>query len=461
MTTKNSSIYLFCLLLLSGCAAHQPIKQTTITHHYPQQRQSQSHQHSTSAHQPAQTHTPVIIQQTTTITPITKPQTPSTQTQASQVQAPTNHNYGNFADWKADFSRRAINAGYNRYAVQQLINSAQLNQQVLSLDSGQPEFAKMPWEYVDSAVSGGRVNRGKNKFAEQRSLLSRLETQYGVNADIIAGIWGMESSYGAVTGNSDLPSALSSLAYDGRRRSFAESQLLAMLQLIQRGDISPYDLKGSWAGGMGQTQFIPATWLEQGVDGDGDGHRNPWSTADALSSTANYLRNSGWVRGLEPFYEVQLPSNFDYTLIGTKMPFSQWRNLGVIPLTSTYMDANTPLELWLPAGQDGPALLLSKNFDVIKVYNNSSNYALGVSLLAKAISGQGGLQKAWPRYEQPLSTYQVKTLQQRLTNAGYDTRGVDGIIGTNTRKAFARWQANNGQIPDGFISKRSAGSLIW
>ena len=368
--------------------------------------------------------------------------------------------YNNFSDWKSDFAMRAIAAGNNAADVQRLLSSSNLNPQVISLDSSQPEFSKMPWDYADSAVSSGRVSTGQRKFAEQRSYLSSLESRYGVNAEIIAAIWGMESSYGAVTGNSYIPSSLASLAYDGRRQDFAEKQLLSLVTLVQRGDVSWTQLNGSWAGGMGQTQFIPATWLEHGVDGDNNGQRNPWSTADALASTANYLSNSGWVRGLAPFYEATIPANFDYTLVGSKQPASRWAALGIDTIDDVFLDANTLMELWLPAGKEGPVLLLSPNFDVIKVYNNSSNYALGVSLLGKAIANQSGLRKSWPRYERPLSTSQVTRLQQRLTSAGYDTKGADGILGTNTRNAFQRWQAANGQTPDGFISQNSASALI-
>lgn len=367
--------------------------------------------------------------------------------------------YRNFADWKSDFSMRAIAAGQSPSDVQRLLDSTYLNQQVISLDSSQPEFSKMPWDYADSAVSSGRVSSGKSKFSQQRSYLSNLESQYGVSSEIIAAIWGMESSFGAVTGNSHIPSSLASLAYDGRRQEFAESQLLALMTLLQRGDVSWSQLDGSWAGGMGQTQFIPDTWLKHGVDGDRDGHRNPWSTADALASTANYLSNSGWVRGLAPFYEASLPASFDYNTVGSKQSAARWAALGVDTIDNISLDANTQMELWLPAGKDGPVLLLSPNFDVIKVYNNSSNYALGVSLLGKAIAGQSGLSKSWPRYERPLSTSQVMRLQQRLTSSGFDTKGSDGVIGTNTRKAFQRWQAVNGQTPDGFITQNSASSL--
>jgi len=392
-----------------------------------------------------------------------------TQTQTIQVkptpapvvkpQPAPKPSYNSFSDWKSDFSMRAISSGYDAQVIRRLLDSAYLNQQVISLDSGQPEFSKMPWEYVDSAVSSGRVSTGKRKFAEQRAFLSQLESQYGVDAETIAAIWGMESSYGVVTGNSDLPSSLASLAYDGRRQEFAEAQLLALATLLQRGDVSWSQLEGSWAGGMGETQFIPETWLKQGVDGDGNGHRNPWATGDALASTANYLSNSGWVRGLAPFYEATVPASFDYSTVGSKQPAARWAAMGVDTIDDVYLDANTQMELWLPAGKDGPVLLLSPNFDVIKVYNNSSSYALGVSLLGKTIDGQSGLRKSWPRYERPLSTTQVATLQRRLTSMGYDTKGADGIVGTNTRMAFQRWQGDNNQTPDGFITQSSASSL--
>ncbi|MEN2750596.1 lytic murein transglycosylase [Psychrobacter sp. FBL11] len=431
MLNKQYAI-LLPILLAAGCATQPTTQQPTKP---VRQGNVQVTQTQTIKVKPA----PVIVQQQTVITP--KP------------------SYRSFSDWKSDFSMRAMSAGYSSSDVQRLLSSAYLNEQVISLDSGQPEFSKMPWEYADSAASDGRIATGKRKFAEQRSYLSSLESRYGVNAEIIAAIWGMESSFGAVTGNSYLPSALASLAYDGRRQEFAETQLLSLMQLLQRGDVSWSQLEGSWAGGMGQTQFIPDTWVKHGVDGDSNGHRNPWSTADALASTANYLSNSGWVRGLAPFYEVTLPASFDYSTVSTKQPAARWAALGLDTIDDVSLDANTQMELWLPAGKDGPALLLSPNFDVIKVYNNSSNYALGVSLLGNAIVGKSGLRKSWPRYERPLSTSQVTRLQQRLTSAGYDTKGADGIIGTNTRKAFQSWQANNGQTPDGFISQSSASSL--
>ncbi|MDO4223137.1 MAG: lytic murein transglycosylase [Acinetobacter sp.] len=373
----------------------------------------------------------------------------------------TTQQYDSFDAWKSDFTQRAIQAGHSAADVQRLLANAQLSQRIISLDKQQPEFTKMPWDYAQSAISSVRVSAGQKNFAAQRDLLTAAENQYGVPASIVTAIWGVESSYGQGTGSADLASALATLAYEGRRRAFAEEQLLAMLTLLQRGDLSWSQLKGSWAGGMGHTQFIPATWLSFGVDGNGDQRRSPWTEADALSSTANYLSKSGWVRGLSPFYEVTLPAGFDYTQTGTKKTFAQWQQMGVKFVQTAASDLNATAELWLPAGVNGPALLLSKNFEVIRVYNNSLSYALAVSSLAKAIVGLPGIQKAWPTSEQPLTTAQAKMLQQRLTAAGYDTQGVDGVLGTNSRKAFQRWQAANGHVADGFISQRTASALIY
>lgn len=417
--------------------------------------------------------TPYPQQVTRTATAPVSTSTPTPKTEAIPQEVPvtqpapvvvprqdTQQHYHSFEAWKQDFSNRLMASGFSAQDVNRLLASAQLNQRIISLDKQQPEFSKMPWEYADSATSSVRIKQGQQQFANQRNVLMQLEQQYGVPASIVTAIWGMESSYGQGTGSADLVSALATLAYEGRRRAFAEAQLRALLQLLQRGDVSWSHLKGSWAGGMGHTQFIPETWLKQGVDGDGDGRRNPWATADALSSTANYLSHSGWVRGLSPFYEVRLPSSFNYALASNKKSFAEWRALGISILGNAPTDMSAQAELWLPAGAQGPALLLSRNFEVIRVYNNSSSYALGVSLLAKGIIGSGGIQTAWPRHERPLSTAQARQLQQRLTALGFDTQGTDGVIGSNTRRAFQRWQEANGQVADGFISQRSTYGLL-
>lgn len=422
-TSKKLALYVSSASLLAACSSQPPMPQ-----------------------QPTQPLPPPVI---VTPPPVVKP-TP---------QLPTS--YPTFNSWKSDFIQRASAQGYNRSDLERLLASASYNEQVVRSDKNQAEFAKMPWEYIDGAVSSSRVSGGQRGYADQSAVLLANENRYGVPASIVTAIWGMESSYGGFTGNSSLTSSLATLAYDGRRQAFAEQQLLALLKLVERGDIDWSELKGSWAGGMGHTQFIPQTWLEQGVDGNGDGHKNPWNRADALSSTASYLASAGWQRGLPTFYETRLPNGFDYRNVSSKKTLGEWQSMG-LQLINVVGSApgNTPVELWLPAGKEGPALLLTQNFNAIKVYNNSANYALGVSLLARAIVNQPQLQRDFPRYEKPLYTYQVTQLQQRLTSMGYDTKGTDGVIGTNTKLAFQRWQADNGQVPDGFITQRSAASLV-
>lgn len=404
---------------------------------------------------------PTPPSQTTVIVP-TKPVQQPVQRPIPTVQAPViKQSYNSFYDWKMDFINRASANGVNRYMLENLLANAEYNERVVSADRNQAEFVKMPWEYVDSAVSSNRVNQGKRQYANNSDVLMRAESQYGVSASIVTAIWGMESSFGQGMGNASLVDSLATLAYDGRRQDFAENQLLALVTLLQRGDLQQSQLKGSWAGGMGHTQFIPKTWLNESVDGDGDRHRSPFNRADALASTASYLANAGWQRGLNPFYEVRLPSNFDYRQLNGKKTIAKWQALGVQSIDNSTLPSQELAELWLPAGQAGPALLTTRNFDAIRVYNNSSSYALGVSLLAKGIIGKGGLQADFPRYEQPLSGYQVRQLQERLTSLGYDTKGVDGILGNNTRLAFQRWQLANGQVADGFISQRSVSGLVY
>lgn len=379
---------------------------------------------------------------------------PSYQGNPMQGQA----NYANFEAWKADFLRRNANSPYAN-TLSHLLSRASLSSRVISDDRQQAEFDKLPWSYLDGAISQQNVNLGRNKLNSQKSLLSRLEKQYGVPAEIVTAIWGRESSYGNYMGKSDLPSSLATLAYEGRRRELFEKQLVALANLVQSGNVANNPLQGSWAGGMGHTQFIPETWLIHGVDGNGDRRRNPWDISDALSSTANYLNRSGWLSGVRPIYEVRLPSNFNYALINNKLSTKDWLNKGVTSVGNVNLP-NLSMQLWLPAGKNGPALLLSPNFEVIKVYNNSSNYALSVSLLGQMIRGQGGLQASWPRHEKPLSRSQILNLQRNLTQMGYNTQGIDGVIGTNTRTAFQSWQAVNGQTPDGFITQNSAAALI-
>ncbi len=364
-----------------------------------------------------------------------------------------------FASWKTQFRTKAINQGHSSELIDRLLEKAQYQEKIIELDKKQPEFSKMIWSYLDTAVSPERVANGQQQYLANQLLLEQLETDYGVPAQYLLAIWGLESAYGSHIGDSDLVSALATLAYDGRRRAFAETQLLAILALVENGDINWSQLKGSWAGGMGHTQFIPATYLRYGVDADGDGRRNPWDRHDALAATAHYLSQSGWQTGIPWGQEVILPTGFDYRYVGQTLAINEWQNLG-LQAVSTMPTLQMSATLWLPGGHQGPAFLLYPNTDVIKVYNNSSSYALAVGLLADAIAGKPAIQQTWPRSAQPLSHQQVKQVQTMLSELGYTPGTVDGILGSQTRRAFQAWQAENGQIADGFISLETAASLL-
>ena len=325
----------------------------------------------------------------------------------------------NFAEWQQAFAQRAAAAGIADSDIQQLLARTHYEEKVVSADRKQPELNKMVWAYLDNAVSNDRIQKGRAQLSRYRSLLQQIEAQTGVGASYIVAFWGMESAYGANTGNIDLIQALSTLAYEGRRRDFAEQQLIALLQLIERGDVSWDELRGSWAGGMGHTQFIPTTFLQYGVDGNGDGRRDPWQIEDALASTANYLSKSGWQRGQRWGREVRLAPDFDYRYVENSLAPAQWGQLGARQNSGAALpgDADTA-KLWLPAGASGPALLTYPNFKTIKVYNNADSYALAIGLIADGISVNGGIEAAWPRDEQPLTRDQAQRLQQTLSAQG-------------------------------------------
>ncbi|UJF23848.1 lytic murein transglycosylase [Suttonella sp. R2A3] len=367
--------------------------------------------------------------------------------------------YRNFDAWLGAFRARALAEGVPPLVIETLSQQMHYQPSIAKLDQKQPEFSKMIWSYLDSAVSDARVNQGRKCAAEQSALLQRLGQEYGVPAEVIVAIWGLETSYGVDTGNTELFPALATLAYQGRRRAFAENQLIALMKLMNAGDVTQNPVHGSWAGGMGQTQFIPTTYARYAVDGNYDGRRDLWSTADALASTANYLSASGWQQGVPWGCEVALPANISDNYVEQTMSMAQWNALGVSCITQS-VPANANMSLWLPGGRNGPALLRSDNFEVIKVYNNASSYALAVGLLSDAIAGKPALQGQWPREYGALATTQVRTIQQRLSELGFDPGAVDGILGGNTRKAFREWQRSQGVFADGFISQHSAQGLL-
>jgi len=376
------------------------------------------------------------------------------------VMSPALASPADFASWLESFRAEAAAAGISQEVLDEALTGLTVNPRVYELNDNQPEFSRGIWDYLDSAVSTKRIQDGQTKFLENRKLFTLIEQAYGVDAEVIAAIWGLESSYGAVMGDYDAIQALATLAFEGRRTGYGRSQLIGALKIIQHGYADRDELKGSWAGAMGHTQFIPTTYLSYAVDHDGDGKRDIWTNlGDVFASTANYLSVSGY-RANEPWgVEVKLPPDFDYALADSdvKKAVVEWAAGGLTAVKGPGLiegyDPNLRARLIIPAGARGPAFLVFGNFDAILKYNRSTAYALAVSLLGDQIAGRDGVVIAeWPRDDRPLSLDERKTLQQALKDRGYDPGPVDGIIGAGTRRALRAWQKEAGLPADGYAS---------
>ena len=367
-----------------------------------------------------------------------------------------------FSEWQADFRTQALKAGINPQVFDNAFAGITPDMSVIKADRSQPEFSRPVWEYLDGALSPLRVRNGQRLLEQNAELLSRIEQRYGVDRQALVSVWGMESNFGSFQGNKSVIRSLATLAYEGRRPEFAQSQLIAALKIIQEGDISPDKMLGSWAGAMGQTQFIPTTYETHAVDFDGDGRRDIWnSSADALASTAHYLQSSGWKQGQPWGFEVTLPAGFDYALAdgAIKKSVAQWRQLGVTVPASAAGSDQSSATLLLPAGYRGPAFLVLDNFRAILRYNNSSSYALAVGLLSQRFGGGGTILADWPKDDRPLSRSERVELQMLLSQRNYDAGNADGIIGANTRKAIRSAQQAMGWPADGYPSHKLLESL--
>lgn len=363
-----------------------------------------------------------------------------------------------FDAWRSDFARRVIMAGRSPEVVRSVLSRAAPDPRVVQADQNQPEFVRPVWDYIDRAVTPRRITDGQAKRAENAALFSAIQAKYGVDADIIAGIWAIETNYGAAPLNYDAVNALATLAAEGRRRAQFEGYLVALIQMVERGYAGPTELKSSWAGALGQPQFMPDIYLQDAVDWDGDGKRDIWTnTGDALASIANYLARRGWSPGDPVFDEVRLPTRFDYALAdGTMRSIAEWEGFGVTRLDGAPWSPATralQAQLFLPAGAEGPALVLFQNFRSIRAYNPSDRYALAVSLLARGYAGRGGIVASWPRYQGALQRADMIELQQLLAAKGYDSGGADGMFGSNTRRAVRAYQQAEGLPADGWPTR--------
>ncbi|SMX23207.1 lytic murein transglycosylase [Boseongicola aestuarii] len=361
-----------------------------------------------------------------------------------------------FARWIDQFRGRARAAGIRDSVFNASFQGIRYNTSVIQKDRNQSEFTKQIWDYLDSAVSDTRVRNGRAALRDNRRTLAEIEARYGVEAEVVTAVWGLESAYGAFRGDTPIIEALATLAFDGRRGRFFEQQLIAALKIIQSGDVRPRDMRGSWAGAMGHTQFIPTSYLSYAQDFRGDGRRDIWSDdpTDALASTAGYLKAFGWTKGQPWGVEVRLPRGFDYRQTGerTKKSPTQWASLGVRDVNGARVPDYGRASILLPAGAHGAAFMIFDNFHVIERYNAADAYVIGVGLLSGQIAGGGPLKASWPRDDRNLASREKQEMQRLLTRKGFSTQGVDGIIGPNTIAAIRKFQASVGMIPDGYAS---------
>jgi len=361
-----------------------------------------------------------------------------------------------FEAWRQGFRATALAQGIEPRQFDTALQGISPNARVIELDRYQPEFSKPIWDYLDTAVSQNRIREGRRNHRRLRRLLRRIEARYHVDSEIVTAIWGLESNYGQNRGDIYTIEALATLAYDGRRARYGSRQLIAALKILQAGHVSRENMRGSWAGAMGHTQFIPTSFLALAVDYDGDGKRNIWAEdpADALASTANYLQQNGWVQGQPWGVEVVLPQGFDYAKadINNRQSAGYWQSLGVRRADGAALPNYSEASLLLPAGAGNPVFAVYKNFRVIQRYNQSVSYAMSVGHLADRIGGAGGFITPWARAANELTREEIVQLQTLLTAQGFSTGGTDGVAGAKTRSAIIAYQRSRGIEADGFPS---------
>lgn len=329
---------------------------------------------------------------------------------------------------------------------------------VIDFLDAQPEFVTPIWDYLAALVDDERVADGRAMLAEWAPVLARVEVEYGVDAATVVAVWGVESNYGRNFGSRPLLTSLSTLSCFGRRQSFFRGEFFTTLKIIQDGHVAPERLTGSWAGAFGHTQFMPSTFMRLAVDFDGDGRRDLVdSVPDALASTANFLKRAGWRSDLPWGFEVNLPRGLDVSGAGrrNKQPMSDWATRGVTRSDGAPMPAGaTPAGLLLPAGKDGPAFLVTRNFDALYSYNAAESYGLAIAHLSDRLRGAAPFATPWPTDDPGLSRTERRELQQLLIALGHDIGEADGMIGARTREALKLEQAALGLAADGRAGQR-------
>jgi membrane-bound lytic murein transglycosylase B len=362
-----------------------------------------------------------------------------------------------FADWLADLRNEASHLGIT----EPTLNTAfamvvEPLPRILELDRSQPEFVQTFTGYMRNRMSDRRIDRGRRLLVEHRELFAEIQSKYGVQPHYLAAFWALESNFGDETGGFSVINALATLAYDPRRADFFRAELLTALRIIDQGHIPAEAMTGSWAGAMGQCQFMPSTFINYAVDGDGDGKINIWtSLPDVLASAAHYLSSLGWKHDERWGREVVLPDNFDFALSGTgvRKTVSEWNALGIVRADGSPLgNAEIIGSIIVPSGAKGPAFLAYNNFHTILEWNRSTFYGIAVGHLADRFAGAGPLQHMPAVEERALAREEVMEMQHRLNNMGFDTGIPDGVAGSRTREAIRAYQLQNNLQADGYVS---------
>ena len=361
-----------------------------------------------------------------------------------------------FAEWVASFKPKALAKGVSSATYDRVMNGLAPDTRVYKLVNAQPEFREQIWQYINRRVSDWRIGVGKEKAKEYAALLARIEKDYGVDRSVLLGLWGIESAYGdpLVQQNHMRPifPSLAALAFgEPRRRPYWETELINALRIVEKGWGKPDEMRGSWAGAMGHTQWMPEVWLNVGSDYDGDGRASPFGKPDdALASTARYLVQRGkYRRGEHWGYEVKLPDGAP-TGIGSRA-YEAWQAGGVTRADGQpFPNPKATAKMWQPV-KGGPTFLLGQNFYAVRSYNPSMNYALAIVHLGDRLMGGGPFVQPFPGSERTPTLAEVQEIQTRLTKLGFDTGGTDGRVGNDTMKAVRDFQKKAGMQPaDGY-----------
>ena len=370
------------------------------------------------------------------------------------LASPAAHAQGDFDSWLAALRQDAAAQGISDDTLDAALTGLTPVERVIELDRRQPEFLQTFLTYLERRTLPQQIARGQALLLEHAALLDAVEQTYGIPKSVLVAFWSLETNYGSHLGSFNIPASLATLAFDGRRSTFFRKELLDALRIIDDGHIDAIDMNGSWAGAMGQMQFMPSTFRAHAIDGDGDGRIDLWtSLPDAMHSAANYLKRAGWRAGEPIAVEVELPEGFDLRRAGMNniRQVSEWMALGVKPARADLsLDPSLRSALVLPQGWQGPVFLVFNNFAVVMQWNRSVNYALSVAHLAERLLGGGPLVGGQNAEREALSREQLIGLQQRLGTLGFDAGAADGVLGPRTQGAIWLYQVTHGLPVDGY-----------